>query len=237
MLEMNLIVSGESPPTGIVGQANFTNGTIAETTTNWVCPPGVTSVCVVLVGGGQPGTIGPSATNIRGGVGGGLRYQNDIPVVPGQSYPIVVPGISTHGAATYYPNARTTPAGSRNTTAFGITVGLAGVGTAFSDVVKGGYGSNTIIVAGNSNASGGGSAGTFTNGPVDPYPANQGTTTVDGKSAELYGISGAGGGGYARGPNPIANGNLQPLSNGQPGAVRIIWGGNRAFPALNVKNF
>jgi hypothetical protein len=58
-------------------------------TYSWTAPEGVTSVSVVAVGGGGGGNRGTS-TNAGGGGGGGLGWKYSIPVVPGQSYPVVV---------------------------------------------------------------------------------------------------------------------------------------------------
>ncbi len=55
-------------------------------TYTWTAPPGVTSVSVVAVGGG-----GGGANNGNwGGGGGGLGWKNNITVVPGTSYTLVV---------------------------------------------------------------------------------------------------------------------------------------------------
>ena len=58
-------------------------------TYTWVAPTGVTSVCVVCVGGG--GASGKGANYFgTGGAGGALAYKNDITVVPGTSYSVTV---------------------------------------------------------------------------------------------------------------------------------------------------
>lgn len=61
-------------------QAYTTPGTYS-----WTAPSGVTSISVVCVGGGGSG--GSTGT---GGGGGGLGWKNNITVVPGQSYTVVV---------------------------------------------------------------------------------------------------------------------------------------------------
>lgn len=55
-------------------------------TYNWLCPTGVTSISVVTVGGGGAGC----AYFGSGGTGGGLGWKNNITVVPGQQYTVVV---------------------------------------------------------------------------------------------------------------------------------------------------
>jgi len=60
---------------------------------NWTCPPGVTSVCAVCIGGGGSGITGglsPAGGQVAGGSGGGLGWKNNIAVTPGQQYKVVV---------------------------------------------------------------------------------------------------------------------------------------------------
>ncbi len=63
-------------------------------TYSWTCPDGVTSVCVVAIGGGG-GASGGSGSHSGGG-GGGLGFTNNISVTPGQTYPVVV-GVAGNG--------------------------------------------------------------------------------------------------------------------------------------------
>ena len=72
------LIAGTVPPPPSGSQIFDTFGTYS-----WTAPEGVTSVCVVCVGagGGYGGTSGG---------GGGLGWKNNIPVVPGQSYTVVV---------------------------------------------------------------------------------------------------------------------------------------------------
>lgn len=70
-------------------------------TYQWTCPFGVTSVSVVCVGGGGSGGIPGFNANVlaTGGGGGALSYRNNISVVPGTTYTVVVgaggAGVST----------------------------------------------------------------------------------------------------------------------------------------------
>jgi hypothetical protein len=50
----------------------------------WICPAGVTSVCVFCIGGGG------SENGIRPGGGGAYAYINNYPTTPGQGYLVVV---------------------------------------------------------------------------------------------------------------------------------------------------
>ena len=70
-------------------------------TYSWTAPVGITSVCVVCVGGGGGGDNGFNRNSSRiygSGGGGGLGWKNFIPVVPGQSYSVVVGGAGTGGS-------------------------------------------------------------------------------------------------------------------------------------------
>ena len=94
----------------IVGQANF----LTPGTFNWTCPGGVTSVCVLAIGGGGGG-IGYSCCQyaMMGGAGGGLGWKNGYSVTPNSVYTVVVGagGIngpyssgSTSGGDSYFIN-------------------------------------------------------------------------------------------------------------------------------------
>jgi hypothetical protein len=67
-----------APP---AGQQEYTS----PGTYSWTAPDGITSVSVVCVGGG-----GSGGTHGTGGGGGGLGWKNNITVIPGQSYTVVV---------------------------------------------------------------------------------------------------------------------------------------------------
>lgn len=62
---------------------------------NWVCPPGVAKVSVLIISSGLKGTTATSYElkgTGAGGQGGFYHYLDDYPVIPGQVYPIVVGG-------------------------------------------------------------------------------------------------------------------------------------------------
>ena len=67
----------------------------------WTAPQGVTAVAAVAIGGGGGGTGGAvdGGEAMSGGGGGGLGWNNNITVVPGQTYNIVV-GQGGAGSAT-----------------------------------------------------------------------------------------------------------------------------------------
>ena len=80
-----------------VGQAEYTT----PGTYSWTAPAGVTSVSVVCVGGGGGGIAFSGSFNdyaMNGGGGGGLGWKNNISVIPGQSYTVVVGAGGSKGA-------------------------------------------------------------------------------------------------------------------------------------------
>ena len=97
----------------IKGQIEYTT----PGTYSWTAPFGVTSVCVVCVGGGGAGAVGRSGSYVgAGGGGGALGWKNNISVVPGQSYTVVVGAGATfnskaNGGDSYFINDTTVKGG------------------------------------------------------------------------------------------------------------------------------
>lgn len=171
--------------------------------TSWVCPPGVTSACAVLVGKGGDGRTPPSWGNNVGGGGGALVYKNGIVLVPGQSYAY---SITASG-----------------TTIFGMTAGAGtdGFGEGQSGTASGGIGYTAGSPTARFNGSSGRSGG---------YGGSAATYTADGSTSLTQGIGLLGpsiAGDYGRGGS-----NVQETAarTGGPGAIRIIWGDGRSFP-------
>jgi hypothetical protein len=104
-----LLVAGELDEVTIkpspIGEIIFdTPGTYT-----WICPAGVTSVCAVAVGaGGGGGTGGYSGYSAYSGGGGGLGWKNNIAVIPGNTYTVVV-GAGGIAALPRVPPANMTP--------------------------------------------------------------------------------------------------------------------------------
>lgn len=121
------------------GQALFT--TAGSDT--WLCPSGVTNVCISVCGAGGYG--GYSATVFRGagGGGGGFAYVNNLPVSPGTNYSLQV------GAA-------------------GGTTGTSGTGSswfkAYDYLYATGGANGSIGISSSTNGGGGGAAGYSANG-------------------------------------------------------------------------
>lgn len=204
----NVIFASRTPNIVIAkpGQQAFTTAG----TYQWVCPPGVTKISCVIISAGQSCT---KVSNYHaGGYGGSLRYQNDIPVVPGQTYTIVVGGPSLNRALI-------------GSSAFGMDAGGYNVGTPFSDKVKGGWGG----AQGNGSNNGyGGHAGGYYNGTNGTGTGNERC----GDGTGLLGLKGTLGSASVAG-NYGGGGGGQYIS-GARGAVRIIWGEGRAYPNINV---
>ena len=162
------------PPVGEIIISNFGSNT-------WVAPSGVTSVSVVAVGGGG------GATSVGAG-GGGLGWKNNITVVPGQSYTIVVGAGGSPGV----PNT----AGG-NSTAFGVTA----YGASGANPQGHGQGSQVTYYAnggGYGGADGGGNGGRGFGGYAayyaDAWPTGSGGGGAGGYSGNGgMGINGSGG--------------------------------------------
>ena len=246
------------PPPPIQGQAEYT--TAGSYT--WTAPTGVTSVCVVCVGGGSAS-------------GGALAYRNNITVVPGTGYSVVV---GAGGVASGAGGSSSTDGGDSsfsdgtNTTIAGGGKGQATAGGAPSGTYDGGG-------SGGDNGAWGTFGGTYNGAGAGGYSGDGGNSLVGGTSSQ----AGSGGGGssgswayesgggvgiYGEGTSGAAvtssqgqggsggqNGQGQGIQNansvtggaygggfssrwsgnvGGGGAVRIIWGSGRAFPSTNT---
>lgn len=168
--------------------------------TQWVCPAGVTNVCVVGVGGGGGGT-GYGA----GGGGGGLFYRNNVSVTPGTSYTIEVgfggwpgntqtdaqDGTSTRVDMPNYSIAKGGDGAPANSGYAGTSGGTGGsyVGTTSGGGNGGNGGSSGARGSGWNGGGGGGAAGYSGNG------GNGGNSTQSSASSGSSGSGGGGGGG------------------------------------------
>jgi hypothetical protein len=309
-----ILVQGTTYPITITGSNSFQDiqignnmipaGQIEFTTPgtySWTAPDDVTSIDVVAIGGGGAGR-GVTGTVVfcGGGGGGGLGWKNNITVVPGNSYTVVVgagragttgvpsanggnsffidtstvaglggasatagaigaggtyvgdgggnggaggvaggnPGCGGGGAGGYSGNGGRGggDAGSTGSAGLAGSGGGAGGGGGATNVsgldMKGGggggvgiYGQGSNGTAGsasNANGGGGGGGSSGTNG-----------STAAGLSAGDGGSYGGGGGGARKG---TGSSNNLTGGDGRNGAVRIIWGLNRAFPSTNTSD-
>ncbi len=95
-------------------------------TYTWVAPAGVTKVSVVAVGAGQGGSGG---TTDAGSGAGGLGWKNNISVVSGNSYTVVVgnnPAGGCSPGASYFINSTTVAGNGGVCHAGGTYVGCGG---------------------------------------------------------------------------------------------------------------
>ena len=153
---------------------------------DWVCPAGVTSVCVVCVGGGGGATMDEQG----GGGGGGLGYKNNISVTPGNTYKVqvgsggvgdVTPGnYGCRGGDSWFVN---------NTTVYGQGGGGTGC-SADGTQDKPGYGGRGGTYAGDGGGFGG------NGGDSDRSNLSDSGTSTGGGGAGGYGGNGGNGGDY-----------------------------------------
>ena len=209
--QLNIVSHGQSPAfdfLGTGGQVTYTLANhknqvggataggnvefITAGTHSWTAPAGVTSVAVVCVGTGANGGYQWSS---GGGGGGGLGYKNNIAVVPGTAYTIVV------GAKGSQVSNATNSSGRGGNTYFiseatvcGFGGGRGGTGTTGSN--NGGYGGG---YTGDGGGRGGNGAweGSWTRGGggAGGYSGNGGDGGRNFEGGTLSSGSGGGGGG------------------------------------------
>lgn len=188
---------GNSPASAASNSVTpVTQGQQAYTTAgtySWVAPAGVTSVSVVAVGGGGGSYNG--SPNYNTGGGGGLGYKNNITVVPGNSYSVVVGAAggfisNVTGGDSYFINTSTVKGGGGTVRTGGTYTGDGGG--------NGGIGGGTGIY--NESGGGGGAGGYSGNGGAGGQNASD--------STGYAGSSGSGGGGGGGGST--SNGDGKP---------------------------
>lgn len=209
----------------------------------WVAPEGVRSISVVAVGAGG-GQVGERS----GGGGGALSYANNIEVVPGSTYQVVIgSGSLQNGVSTKLTigTSVVVEAGTGKREAAGVVIvgtgfpgghasscggggagGYSGAGGASEATGAGGGGGGGANGWGNS-CGGGGAVGLLGEGA-------SGEGVQGGNQERGHGGSGgAGGANYGSGASPGGGGGS--VYNGGDGALRIIWPGTtRSFPATNT---
>jgi len=204
------------------GQAEYTT----PGTYSWTAPLGVTSVCAVCVGGGSSGMLASSTAN--GGGGGGLGWKNNISVIPGLNYTVVV---GAAGAASLVLN-QSNPGGDsyfiNETTVFGGGGGQGGDSKIRGSFIGQGGGLGGAGGTGLDGAGGGGGAGGYSgNGGTGGQGAAGGGTAQPG-------TAGAGGGGGGGGG---ANDNFSIEKGGGGGGVGIYGqGANGAAGNAGAEN-
>ena len=192
---------GTTPVAGYIGtpvlsQSTATlpqTGDIAYVTTgtySWTAPAGVTSVSVVAVGGGG---AGGSTWSSGGGGGGGLGWKNNITVVPGNSYTVVV---GQGGQPT--ANANNNGVNLGGTSYFISTATVAGYGGGrggpSATAASGGYGGGWLGDGGGRGGDGAWDGSWNYGGAGAGGYAGNGASTYGGSSSGNAAPSGGGGG-------------------------------------------
>lgn len=180
---------------GAAGQAFYGMGNGGYT---WTCPEGVTSVCVVAIGGGQASR--GSSWSDQAGTGGGLGWKNNIPVVAGSEYIVQVgrggnqiASGNWDGGESYFIS-NTTVCGKGGSTSGGVYVGDGG---------------------GN-----GGGQGQYGGGGAGGYTGNGG-----GQDGSGAGGGAAGGGSYSSTYGGASGGGTGPFGQGTSGTTASYTGG------------
>ncbi len=197
-------------------------GQIAYTTPGtytFTAPTGVIRVSVVCVGGGGGGGSTDGGGG-GGGGGGGLGWKNNIPVIQGNSYTVVV-GIggssdsTVHGGDSYFINTSTVAGlgGRSSTDAYG------GAGGEY--VGDGGGNGGTPSYSGTTRSTGGGGGG--------GYSGNGGGSVNNRDGTD--GSGGGGGGGAAGGSSDAASGGggVGLLGEGSSGGGGQYTGNDAGF--------
>lgn len=186
-------------------------------TYSWTCPEHVYSVSVVCIGGGSAGRFASLSNFGCGGGGGALAYKNNMPVIPGNTYTVIVGdygqnafsiGFETPGGDSSFNG--TLIAGGGNTLYAGNNGGLP----------SGSYDGGGAGGSGGSPASGGyqGGAG----GGAGGYSGNGGNASNGysvGQAPQTDSGGGASGGHYS------AGGGVGIYGKGADGAVNWYGGG------------
>ena len=196
------------------GQQEFTS----PGTHSWTAPAGVTSVCVVCVGGAGNG-VNSLGRGIAGG-GGGLGYKNNITVSPGTSYTVKVGSgasgnYSSDGEDSYFISTSTVKGGG------GEGGGTAGTGAGEGGTYTGdGGGNGGDGGLGGSDSSGGDGAG---GGGAGGYSGDGGDGGGYGETQQ-NGFNGSGGGGGGGSGVIQAGGGFS--SGGMGGGVGLLGQGS-----------
>lgn len=234
-----------------VGQTSWFSGGILSTT--WVCPAGVTSICALAVGVGGSAywsyDSGLGEDDTWGGSGGGLAWKNNITVVPGNTYNIVIStnfsyiSPSDAASATCKAGAGGAFSAAGGTMLVGDGGGTGGVGQTIinGDAAGGGAGGYAGNGGSASNAgTGGGGGGGFTSTPYGGGGVGLAGQGADGPGGSAGSPTGKGGSGGVNAPGTSLGADFGGGAGvsvgagskaGGQGAVRLIWGAGRAFPS------
>jgi hypothetical protein len=185
-------------------------------TYSWIAPPKVRRISVVVVGGGGSPIV--QSGSIVGGGGGGLSWRNNIEVVPGQSYTVIV------GSGGKSTGTSTLPISGEN-----------GSNSSFisNNIITEAYGGLLSGIGGTFFGSGGGNGGSgFSGGGgAGGYSGNGGTGgSIQQNGSE--GIGGAGGGGGGSWAGIYLEQNSQPGAASAGGGAGLFGQTDNGFGGL-----
>ena len=235
------------------GPSYVSQSFLNTTAGGWLCPPGVTSVDVLVVAGGGS-AAGGGSESCGGGGAGGYLYQTGYPVTPGTYYPVTVGagGIAVSGVGNGGVGSNSI---FGSITAIGGGRGGSGNGTNGGSGGSGGGGSGWNAGTGGSNTAGQGfPGGNGRAASTEPYSSGggggaggAGTNADTNKSSTTYNVGGGDGGPglpnaitgvvkwYAGGGGGTNWGSSR--NYGTPGRGGIGGGGNGAYNLINSSGF
>ena len=186
---------------------------VTSQTSSWLCPAGVYSVSVLVVGGGGAG----GGTYGGGGGGGGLAYGNNLTVVPGNSYSFRVAAGGT-GTSSYFVSTSYLFANSGANGAVGTNIFGGGGGGAGGYSGNGGNGGACTSGALKAGGAGGTYGGTAVSGGGNGGNGGAGSGSNVGSNAGGNGAGGGGGGGSGSyNPSPTGGGSVGLQGQGSNG--------------------
>ena len=207
----------------VTSSNNYIAGTnITQTTryqiSTWTCPPGVTSISILCIGGGGGYGTATSTTPNSGGGGGAIAWVNNVTVSPGTNYTIWLGWPGFNGNVSYGAGGETAFFNASGTKIVGAGGGGGGYNRPASTTgTSGGGGAGGTVTAGTGFAGGAGGSGFSTSG----------TSYSNGGGGGAGGYTSAGGAGgktNAQG-GPFNTGVSSSSGGGGGGSGQYVSGG------------
>lgn len=215
------------------GQQAYTSGSGTFTV-----PSGVTSICVLCIGGGAGTDSNVDLLGAQGGAGGSLCYKNNIAVTPGATYSYAVG--AGGGAGSSGGTSSFTGTGAALSAGGGV-LGSRGGAVSGGDLNSYGQVARYTVDAGGSTAYVGGGGASLTANETRTASAAATGGTANG-SVVINGVTYTYGfytptptgyyGFYGSGASILySTGGAPYINGGYGGIVRIIWGPGRSYPS------